>query len=343
MKNQRIFPFSAIVGQEKMKMALILNAINSKMGGVLIRGEKGTAKSTAVRSLAALLPEMDVVKGCAFRCDPKIPSKLCMDCQNQLDREGPLETIKEKMPVVDLPINATEDRVVGTLDLEHAIKKGEKRFEPGILADANRGILYVDEVNLLDDHIVDVLLDSAAMGVNTVEREGVSYTHPAEFILVGTMNPEEGELRPQLLDRFGLCVNIAGITDPSQRVEIVKNWSHFENDPQDMYNTWEPRDQKLAQKILSAKSVLQDVSISDDHLMRIAKISIALGVDGHRSDLIMMKASKTMAAFNEKKEVGKKDVDDSIEIALTHRMRRRPFEDVALDPSLIENLINKNN
>ncbi len=343
MKNQRIFPFSAIVGQEKMKMALILNAINLKMGGVLIRGEKGTAKSTAVRSLAALLPEMDIVKGCPFRCDPKIPGKLCMDCKEQIDKEGTLETIKEKTPVVDLPINATEDRVVGTLDLEHAIKKGEKRFEPGILADANRGILYVDEVNLLDDHIVDVLLDSAAMGVNTVEREGVSFTHPAEFILVGTMNPEEGELRPQLLDRFGLCVNIAGITDPTQRVEIVKNWSHFENDPQDMYDIWQSKDQELAQKILTAKSLLQDVNISDDHLMRIAQISIALGVDGHRSDLTMMKASKTIAAFNGKEVVEKKDVDDSIEIALTHRMRRRPFEDVALDPSLIENLINKNN
>jgi magnesium chelatase subunit I len=341
MKNRVVFPFSALVGQEKMKMALILNAINPKLGGVLIRGEKGTAKSTAVRALAELLPEIDVVTGCPFRCDPQAPETLCAKCHDALHTHGALECTSERMRVVDLPINATEDRVVGTLDLEHAIQKGEKRFEPGVLAEANRGILYVDEVNLLEDHIVDVLLDSAAMGVNTVEREGVSYTHPAEFILVGTMNPEEGELRPQLLDRFGLCVNVAGIADPAQRVQIVKNWALFEEDPQQMLRTFRSQDEELAQTIRSAQQLLPDVTIPDELLLRIANISVALGVDGHRSDLVMMKAAKALASFHGEKEVGAHDVDGSIEIALAHRVRRRPFEDTALDLTQIESLINR--
>ena len=342
MKDRRIFPFSAIVGQEKMKTALILNAINPKLGGVLIRGEKGTAKSIAVRSLAALLPDLEVVKDCRFRCDPAIPGKLCPDCQDHLTNTGKLETDSKRMPVADLPMNATEDRVVGTLDLEHAIQQGEKRFEHGVLADANRGILYVDEVNLLDDHIVDVLLDSAAMGVNIVEREGVSYSHPAEFILVGTMNPEEGEIRPQLLDRFGLCVNITGIKVPAQRVEIIRNWAQYEDDPQNMYDIWQPRDQELAAKILQAKTLLPQVTISEELLLRIANISIALDVDGHRSDLVMMKASKTMAGFHGRREVGTEDVDGIIEFALAHRMRRRPFEDMIIDPAHIEEMIRRN-
>jgi Mg-chelatase subunit ChlI len=340
MRDRRVFPFSAIVGQEKMKTALVLNAINPRLGGVLIRGEKGTAKSTAVRALAALLPEMPVVRDCDFQCDPGMPDKLCTDCRERQENGETLETGMEKMGVVDLPINATEDRVVGTLDLEHAIQKGEKRFEPGVLAQANRGILYVDEVNLLDDHIVDVLLDSAAMGVNTVEREGVSYSHPAEFILVGTMNPEEGELRPQLLDRFGLCVNISGIGDPELRVEIVKNWALYEEDPVKMHDTWAASDQALAEKIRQAQTLLPEIRISDDHLLRIANISIALGVDGHRSDLTMMKAAKTMAGLNNRKAVETRDVDDSIEIALSHRMRRQPFEETVIDPRKIEELIN---
>jgi len=339
MKDRQVFPFSAIVGQEKMKTALILNAINPRLGGVLIRGEKGTAKSTAVRALAALLPEMPVVRDCDFRCEPAAVEKLCADCCEKREKGRALEPVMEKMTVVDLPINATEDRVVGTLDLEHAIQKGEKRFEPGVLAQANRSILYVDEVNLLDDHIVDVLLDSAAMGVNTVEREGVSYTHPAEFILVGTMNPEEGELRPQLLDRFGLCVNISGIADPEERVAIVKNWALYEEDPQKMNEVWAPEDQALAEKIRKAKALLPDVQISDEHLLRIANISIALGVDGHRSDLTMMKAAKTMAAFHGRQIVEAGDVDDSIEVALSHRMRRQPFEETVMDPRRIEDLI----
>src|SRR4030042_1467829 len=245
MKHRQVFPFSAIVGQERMKLGLILNAINPKLSGVLIRGEKGTAKSTAVRALAALLPEIEVVEACPLRCDPHQAAKLCPQCRARLDEGGKLAISLETMRVVDLPINATEDRVVGTLDLEHAIQKGEKKFEPGVLAEANRGILYVDEVNLLDDHIVDVLLDSAAMGVNIMEREGISYTHPAEFILVGTMNPEAGELRPQLLDRFGLCVNVEGIIDPDLRVEVVKRRAAYEEDPVQFRKAWQEEENKL--------------------------------------------------------------------------------------------------
>jgi Mg-chelatase subunit ChlI len=341
MKNWKVFPFSAIVGQDKMKLALILNAVNPRLGGVLIRGEKGTAKSTAVRALAALLPEIEVVKGCRFGCDPAVKSKLCPECRQKLAEGKKLETERLRMEVVDLPINATEDRVVGTLDLEHALKEGEKKFEPGVLADANRSILYVDEVNLLDDHIVDVLLDSAAMGVNTVEREGVSYSHPAEFILVGTMNPEEGELRPQLLDRFGLCVNISTIRDSESRVEIIKRWAAYEQDPEKFAREWKAEDDKLGQRIVAAKKILSEVEISAEMLFRIANISIALQVDGHRSDLVLMKSAKTRAAFFSRQAVLEEDIDSCIELVFAHRMRRRPFEDLVLDSKKIEELINR--
>ncbi len=339
MREWKVFPFSAIVGQDKMKLGLILNAVNPKLGGILIRGEKGTAKSTAVRALAALLPEISAVKGCRFHCDPKVSSKLCPDCRRRLEGGEKLESERVKMKVIDLPINATEDRVVGTLDLEHALKEGEKKFEPGVLAEANRGILYVDEVNLLDDHIVDVLLDSAAMGVNTVEREGVSYSHPAEFILVGTMNPEEGELRPQLLDRFGLCVNIQTIRDQDQRVEIIRRWADYEEDPSRFSDQWKEEDLKLGQQIETAKQALEKVELPRPLLFRIANISIVLGVDGHRSDLVLMKAAKTRAAFLGRKEATEEDVDSCLELAFAHRMRRRPFEEISFDARKIEEMI----
>ncbi|HUL62206.1 MAG TPA: ATP-binding protein, partial [Methanocella sp.] len=226
--REHVYPFTAIVGQEKMKKALILNAIDPGIGGVLIRGEKGTAKSTVVRALADLLPEIEVVDGCRYRCDPGDAGRLCEDCRGRIARGEELRASRRKMQVIDLPINATQDRVAGTIDIEHAIKKGERRFEPGILADANRGILYVDEVNLLGDHIVDILLDAAAMGVNVVEREGISCSHPAHFILVGTMNPEEGEIRPQLLDRFALCAEVAGIREVGDRVAVVRQRMAYE-------------------------------------------------------------------------------------------------------------------
>ncbi len=340
MENQRlVFPFTAIVGQEKMKLALILNAINPRLSGVLIRGEKGTAKSTAVRSLAVLLPDLKVVKDCPFHCDPEEIHKACVGCRERLDQHVELDIDERPSQVINLPVNATEDRVVGTLDLEHAIKKGEKRFEPGVLADANRGILYVDEVNLLDDHIVDVLLDSAAMGVNSIEREGVSHTHPAEFILVGTMNPEEGELRPQLLDRFGLCVHIEGISDPEQRVEVVQRWVAFEDDPEAFILRWKDTETDLRERIVNARKTLPQVRISDEMLNRIAHLSVEIGVDGHRADIIMMKSAKTVAAFRQRTEVTYEDLEDSAEMALQHRVRRRPFEEVALDRERIASLL----
>ncbi len=340
MRNSKLnFPFTAIVGQEQMKLALVLNAINPRLSGVLIRGEKGTAKSTAVRSLAVLLPTLKVVRGCPFHCDPDDAHKVCMRCREKLDQSVELETDERQTLVINLPVNATEDRVVGTLDLEHAIKKGEKKFEPGVLADANRGILYVDEVNLLDDHIVDVLLDSAAMGVNSIEREGVSYTHPAEVILVGTMNPEEGELRPQLLDRFGLCVQIEGISDPQQRVEVVRRWVGFEEDPKAFIEEWKDAETELRDKIVRARELLPEVRISEDLLNKIAQISIEIGVDGHRADIIMMKTAKTAAALHQRTEVTYEDLEESADMALQHRVRRRPFEEVVLDRERIAALL----
>lgn len=322
-----------------MKRGLLLNAINPKLSGILIRGEKGTAKSTAVRALAELLPEIEVVADCFYGCDPDDITTMCLNCRERLAKGEKLPRTRRKMRVVDLPVSATEDRVVGTLDLEQAIKKGEKRFEPGVLAQANRGILYVDEVNLLDDHIVDVLLDSAAMGVNTVEREGVSFTHPANFILVGTMNPEEGELRPQLLDRFGFSVNISGILDPELRVEVVKRRALFEEDPESLAALWETEQDKLRQQISAAKALLPKVQISDEMLFLIASIAIEMEVDGHRADLIMMKAAKTVAAFNGKEEVTEEDIRQSVDLTLLHRMRRKPFQDLSMDRKKLQEVL----
>lgn len=336
---KKVYPFAAIVGQEEMKKGLLLNAVNPKLSGILIRGEKGTAKSTAVRALAALLPEIEVVSDCPFGCDPDDVTTMCTECRERIAAGEELPRARRKMRVVDLPVSATEDRVVGTLDIEQAIKKGEKHFEPGVLAQANRGILYVDEVNLLDDHIVDVLLDSAAMGVNTVEREGVSFTHPANFILVGTMNPEEGELRPQLLDRFGLCVNITGILDPALRVEVVRRRAAFEDDPEKFAREWEAEEEKLRRQIVAAKALLPQVVISDEMLFLIARIAIEMGVDGHRADLVMMKAAKTMAALNGREEVSEEDVHQSVDLALLHRMRRKPFQELAIDRRKLEDVL----
>src|SRR5437016_14523802 len=255
------YPFSAIVGQDRMKKALVLNAINPAIGGVLIRGEKGTGKSTAVRALARLLPEQEVVAGCHFGCHPQDRDNLCLDCRARVAEGENLPASKRRMRVVELPINASEDRVVGTIDLEAALKEGARRFEPGVLAEANRNILYVDEVNLLDDHIVDVLLDAAAMGVNVVEREGVSVAHPARFILVGTMNPEEGELRPQLLDRFGLCVDVEGIRDLDRRVEIVEQRSSWEDDPGAFFDRHAAAEDEVRTRIAEGISTFPEVSL----------------------------------------------------------------------------------
>jgi magnesium chelatase subunit D len=250
---------------------------------------------------------------------------MCEECLEKV-KSRTLNISFEKMKVIDLPVSATEDRVVGTLDIEHAIKKGEKRFEPGVLAYAHRGILYVDEINLLDDHLVDVLLDSAAMGVNTIEREGISYSHPASFVLVGTMNPEEGELRPQLLDRFGLCVDIKGIRDVAQRVELIKYRLSYEADPETFAASWQAAESELRVQILLAQKLLSDVKISDSMLELVSQICVDMGVDGHRADITMMKTSITLAAFNGRTEVLEEDVKEAAELVLPHRMRRKPFD-----------------
>jgi len=338
--NRKIYPFTAIVGQEKMKKALILNIINPGIGGVLIRGEKGTAKSTAVRALAELLPEREKVKGCIFGCDPYEEFLMCDDCLNSKIKGILLETEISKMSVVDLPVSATEDRVVGTLDIEHAIKKGEKRFEPGILALANRNILYVDEINLLDDHIVDVLLDCAAMGINTVEREGVSFSHPSRFILVGTMNPEEGDLRPQLLDRFGLVVDVEAERDIDKRVQVISRRIEFENNPQEFSGKYSETEQALKDTIIQAQTILNEVKYDDSVLESVAKIAVELGVDGHRADIAMLKTAITIAAFNLRKYVEKSDIIEAAQLVSPHRMRRKPFEQESMPSESIKQLIN---
>jgi magnesium chelatase subunit I len=338
LRHSAIYPFTAIVGQEDMKLALILNVINPSLGGVLIKGEKGTAKSTAVRALADLLPAMETVKDCKFHCDPQDNNQLCGICQESLASHKQLVVQAAKMRVVELPVSATEDRVVGTLDIEYAIKHGEKKFEPGILAQANRNILYVDEINLLDDHVVDVLLDAAAMGVNRVEREGVSYVHPARFVLVGTMNPEEGDIRPQLLDRFGLSVIVSGEHEPDKRVEVIKRRLAYEANPDKFLQLYQEEQETLAQQIIQARQLFPTVSIEDELLTLVAKIAIALEVDGHRADIAVIKTALTLAAFAGRITVTSSDIQEAARFALPHRMRRRPFEEGILDWKKVEAL-----
>ncbi len=334
MKTTPVYPFTAIVGQEKMKLALILNIINPGLSGILIRGEKGTAKSTAVRALAAILPEIEVFEDDYFQLDPDEETDVYLEIARSLGRSVKNDTelpgtIKRKVRVVELPVGATEDRVVGTLDMEHALKKGEKRVEPGILAAAHRGILYVDEVNLLDDHVVDVLLDSAAMGVNTIEREGVSFSHPARFTLVGTMNPEEGELRPQLLDRFGLCVNIEGIHSADERVAVMERRGAFDEDPEGFVRQWQSESGELAERIRRANRLYPRVTVAQSMLYEIARYCLDVGVDGHRGDIIILKTAKTLAAYDGRTEVGSGDIQTAAELALPHRVRRQPLMDIA--------------
>jgi len=333
--DRSTYPFSAIVGQATLKTALLINAVDPRVGGVLIRGQKGTAKSTAVRGLRWVLPAIEVVEGCRFGCHPHSRADLCDECRERL-AAGSLPKTSRRPALVDLPVSATEDRVVGTIDLEHALKHGERRFEPGLLADANRGILYVDEVNLLDDHIVDTLLDSAAMGVNVIEREGIRFQHPARFVLVGTMNPEEGEIRPQLLDRFGLCVDIEGISDPSERVEILKRRRAFEDDPDGFQREWRPAQSALEDRLRSACRTLADVALDDDLLFLIASVCSSMGVDGHRADLVMGRAAAAYAVLDGRREVTAADVRAVAPMVLAHRMRKTPFEDRSYDQDRLE-------
>lgn len=333
-----VFPFPAIVGQEILKTALLLNAVDPRVGGVLVRGEKGTAKSTAVRALAAVLPPIEVNEGCRFSCDPSDPGSWCSECRERREH-GPIPKEQRPARVVELPVSATEDRLIGTLDLEHALKHGERIFEPGLLATANRAILYVDEVNLLDDHLVDTLLDAAAMGVNTVEREGVSFSHPARFILIGTMNPEEGELRPQLLDRFGLCVDVESVREPEARVEIMRRRRDFEEDPRAFVRAWGDSERELSALIKGARLRLATSSISDEVLYAIANLALTAGVDGHRADQVMARGAVALAAIDGRKEASLSDVAKVAPLVLAHRMRRTLFDEPRLDSTALGALV----
>lgn len=320
-----IYPFTAIVGQERMKRALVLNAVNPKIGGVLIRGERGTGKSTAARAMAALLPQIDVFTDSPFNDDPNEPNTWSDWVKEQKSAGKELDVSKRRIRFVDLPVSATEDRVVGTLDIEKAIQQGERRFEPGVLAAANRGLLYIDEVNLLDDHVVDLLLDSAAMGVNIVEREGISFAHPARFILVGTMNPEEGDLRPQLLDRFALSVEILGLRDARERVLIMQRNLGFEEDPDGFYQEWVQREEELSRQIEQARSLLKEVTYTSRDLLSIAALTSSLNVDGHRADLVILKTARAHAAFEKRTAISDRDIALAAELTLPHRIKRGPF------------------
>src|SRR5688572_28256667 len=335
-----IFPFTAIVGQERMKRALILNAVDTRIGGVLIRGERGTAKSTAARSLAALLPKVQVVQDCRFGCDPEKPGTWCTECKERHAASAKKLPITERpTPFVNLPVSATEDRVVGTLDIEKAIQKGERHFEPGILAGANRGLLYIDEVNLLDDHVVDVLLDSAAMGVNTVEREGISFAHPARFILVGTMNPEEGDLRPQLLDRFALSVEIVGIREARERVTIMERNLSYEKDAEAFRKQWLAKEEELSEKIARGRELVDQVTHTSRDLLSIAALTASLNVDGHRADLVILKAARAEAAFEGRTKINDHDIALAAELALPHRIKRTPFQQAEMTTEQLQERI----
>ncbi|MFD9435071.1 putative cobaltochelatase [Streptomyces sp. NPDC060002] len=325
------FPFTAVVGQDDLRLALLLNAVSPAVGGVLVRGEKGTAKSTAVRALAALMPSLDVVCGCRFSCDPDSPDPACPDGPHE---PGAFETRPARM--VELPVGASEDRLVGALDIERALAEGVKAFEPGLLAGAHRGILYVDEVNLLHDHLVDLLLDAAAMGASYVEREGVSVRHAARFLLVGTMNPEEGELRPQLLDRFGLTVEVAASRDPDQRVEVVRRRLAHDDDPAGFAERWADEESAVRGRIVAARKLLPSVRLGDGALRQIAATCAAFEVDGMRADIVMARTATALAAWAGRTDVLAEDVRQAALLALPHRRRRNPFDAPGLDEDKLD-------
>ena len=335
-RRRLVFPFSAIVGLDKLKLAILINAINPKIGGLLIRGPKGSGKSTIVRALADILPKIRIVGYCPFNCNPQDPSNMCSKCNEKHKKGKKLSTRKKEMVVVDLPLGATEDRVVGSLDVERAIKDGIEALEPGILAEANQNILYVDEVNLLPDHIADDLLDAAATGWNTVEREGISVSHPSRFIFIGTMNPEEGELRPQLLDRFPLSVTVERITSVEDRMEVVRRNIEFEADPEGFYEESTPFQKELRSKIIEARKSLENVVIQENLLEIICKACLELNVDGLRPDIVIAKSAKTLAAFEDREEVTLDDVLVAAELTLNHRTRKGGFLEPATPQEITE-------
>lgn len=319
------FPFSALVGQDEMKRAILIAAVEPAIGGLLVLGDRGTGKSTAVRGLAALLPRMRAVQGCRYHCDPAA-SPACEDCV-RLKAAGRIKTEELPVPVVDLPLGASEDRVLGALDLERALSQGIKVFEPGLLARAHRGFLYIDEVNLLEDHLVDLLIDVAASGENVIEREGLSVRHPARFVLVGSGNPEEGELRPQLLDRFGLSVEVKTPSDIGQRVEVVRRRDAFERDPVAFTTLWAKQDAKVRRQILQARERLPDLGVGDAVLHRAAELCVAVGSDGLRGELTLMRAARALAALQAAPEVTLAHLREIAVPALRHRLRRNPLDD----------------
>ncbi|MER8045160.1 putative cobaltochelatase [Streptomyces sp. NPDC094032] len=329
------FPFTAVVGMDDLRLALLLNAVSPAVGGVLVRGEKGTAKSTAVRALAELLPAVSVVAGCRFSCDPGSPDPGCPDGPHEA-AGGALGADERPARMVELPVGASEDRLVGALDIERALAEGVKAFEPGLLADAHRGILYVDEVNLLSDHLIDHLLDAAAMGSSYVEREGVSVRHAARFLLVGTMNPEEGELRPQLLDRFGLTVEVAASRVPEQRVEVVRRRLAFEDDPAAFAARWAGEEAALRERIVAARELLPQVTLGDAVLLQIAATCAAFEVDGMRADIVMARTATALAAWAGRTEVTSEDVRQAALLALPHRRRRNPFDAPGMDEDKLD-------
>ncbi|MGY3063592.1 magnesium chelatase subunit D [Streptomyces sp. TE3672] len=331
------FPFTAVVGQQDLQLALLLNSVAPNIGGVLVRGEKGTAKSTAVRALSALLPEVDVVSGCRFSCAPESPDPACPDGPHE-----PGTGVSRDARMVELPVGASEDRLVGALDIERALAEGVKAFEPGLLADAHRGILYVDEVNLLHDHLVDLLLDAAAMGASYVEREGVSVRHAARFLLVGTMNPEEGELRPQLLDRFGLTVEVAASRETDQRVEVVRRRLAYDDDPAGFAAGWAGEEDALRARIVAARALLPEVRLGDSALRQIAATCAAFEVDGMRADIVMARTATALAAWAGRTDVLAEDVRQAALLALPHRRRRNPFDAPGLDEDKLDDTLEQN-
>lgn len=323
-----VFPFTAIVGQEEMKLALQLNVIDPKIGGVMIMGDRGTGKSTTIRAIADLLPEIEVVKDDSFNSHKSDLDLMGNEVKAAIQANKSIETELIKIPMIDLPLGATEDRVCGTIDIEKALTEGIKAFEPGLLAKANRGLLYVDEVNLLDDHLVDILLDSAASGWNTVEREGISIRHPARFVLVGSGNPEEGELRPQLLDRFGMHAEIRTVKDPILRVKVVEERTSFDQTPMLWVENYQEKQQELRDRIVSAQNLLPSVDIDYNFRVKISEVCSRLDVDGLRGDIVTNRAAKAHAAYHDRNEVTIEDISKVITLCLRHRLRKDPLESI---------------
>ncbi len=340
-RKESLFPFTAVIGQEKMKLALILNVVDPLVGGVLITGQKGTGKSVTVRGLAEITPEIRVIDGCRFSCDPDKQSYWCWECHEKYDQTAPesLPVKSRPLRVVDLPLNATEDRVVGTLDVSKVLTEGVFQFESGVLAEANRGVLYVDEINLLDDYVVDVLLDAAAMGVVTVEREGVSVRYPARFVMVGSMNPEEGGLRPQLLDRIALEVSVTGIEALDKRMEVVQRRMDFESDPLTFRGRFDMEQQSVREKIRLAREILPRVKIPPKLFASIPKVTTAFGVDGHRADIMIERGAAALAAYEGRTAVDAEDIFRVADMVLPHRMRRKPFEQNEFSSDRLKRLI----